>query len=81
MARGWGSKDVESQQDALDGDRPAGPRLNEAQVAAARRRESLQLSRTRLLHQMSESSNQRYLEILRRSLAEIEAQLAAVPPA
>ena len=78
MARGWESKSVEaqieeSQSGANESGRANRPTLEEAQ--AKRKKANLMLSRARILAQLSSSTNERYSEILRRSLAELDKEL------
>jgi hypothetical protein len=75
VARGWESKDVEAQKDALDTERPRGRRLTPDEAARARERESLEMSRKLLARQVEESGNERYREMLKRSLVELDAQI------
>jgi hypothetical protein len=74
MARGWESKAVESQ-------------IEEAETRAARRkpievdpeqheRESIQLSRTRVLQDLASASNPKYREYLQRSLEYLDEKLS-----
>jgi hypothetical protein len=80
MARGWESKAVESQvQDFQSKDsRDANRQLTETQAAIRRRTEVLLLSRAKVQNDLQSSHNPRYREMLKRALAEIEAQLAEV---
>ena len=73
MARGWESKSVESQIELASerGSRPA----TDAARAIARRRESLLLDRTRVLREISECRNPRYIEQLKKSLEYLDEQL------
>jgi hypothetical protein len=78
MARGWESKSVEAQiednqstsskQDSL---KPLSPE----EVHRQSRRANLQLSRQRILQQLESSTNQRYSDMLRHSLADLDGQL------
>ncbi len=78
MARGWESKSVEaqieesSQSDSSRGDRNA-PSADEVQVQM--KKADLLLSRKRVLQQLEQSSNQRYSELLRQSLADLDSQI------
>lgn len=78
MARGWESKDVESQmEDAREVRKNSAP-LSSEQVQLARERESLLLQRTRILADIASATNPRYLEILQRSLAFLDEKLASL---
>jgi hypothetical protein len=78
MARGWESKSVESQiesREASDGSRGS-HKLTSEQAERLRLRESLLLSRTRVLRDLKEARNPRYQQMLRESLAYLDAKLA-----
>jgi hypothetical protein len=78
MARGWESKSVEEQMEAA-ADRATlakTQRLNEADIAAQKERESLELSRTRVMHDLAAATNPKYREILQRSLDFLDEKLA-----
>ena len=45
---------------------------------ATLKKNDLQLSRKRILQQLETSSNERYSELLRRTLADLDAQIAAL---
>lgn len=55
--------------------------LSAAQIELHRQREVLILSRVRVEQNLKASGNPRYTEQLTRALADIEAQLAALPEA
>ena len=55
--------------------------LTAAQIELHRQREVLILSRVRVQQNLKASGNPRYTEQLNRALADIEAQLAALPEA
>lgn len=78
MARGWESKSVEAQiednkstSSKQDSSRP----LTQEEVHHKSHRANLQLSRQRILQQLESSTNERYSEMLRRSLADLEGEL------
>ena len=82
MARGWESKAVESQMEAAverRGATVAQRRLED--VALERERESLQLSRTRVLQDLAAAQNPRYRELLERSLKYLDEKIASLSPA
>jgi hypothetical protein len=90
MARGWESKSVEDQVQQSESEASAPVKeskdkqkrqLTAAQIEAHRRREVLILSRVRVQQSLKASSNPRYTEQLNRALADIEAQLSALPDA
>jgi hypothetical protein len=78
MARGWESKAVEAQLEESESE----PSLNPDQKISAEEKQSifkkkdLMLSRKRVLQQMELSPNERYAELLRRTLAGLDAELA-----
>jgi len=74
MARGWESKSVESQIESAESRKPA---HRETKLSP----ENLELSRTRVQHELASSTNPRYQEILRRGLADLEAKIAQLEPA
>jgi len=76
VARGWESKSVEDQQaEALaQRSRPKRPESPE-EIAKARERQGLLLSRTRLLQQIAAARSPRHREMLQRALADIESKL------
>jgi hypothetical protein len=77
MARGWESKSVEQQQELATSEVKEGkPQLSPAQISAEQRRQTLQLSRKRILQQIEVASNPRHLQVLEAALADLEAQLA-----
>ncbi len=77
MARGWESKAVESQIEAAQ-ERNAHtdrPKLPPEQLALEREREGLELSRKRVLDDISTAQNPKYLEQLQRTLEFLDAKL------
>lgn len=77
MARGWESKSVEEQQAeavAVPSSRKAP--LTPDEIAHQRQRQGLILSRQRVLQQLEIAKSPRHREILQKSLADLEAQLA-----
>jgi len=77
MARGWESKQVESQ---MEDGREKQPVTGDAKSAddkeAEREKQNLLLSRAYIQHQIESSSNNRYTESLNKALEEIERKLA-----
>ncbi len=77
MARGWESKSVEEQQaQAISAPKPAKPPLTPAQMASQRRKQSLILSRQRVLQQLEAAQNPRHRDMLQSALADLDMQLA-----
>jgi hypothetical protein len=80
MARGWESKAVESQIEAAAA-RTEQSRVNQmqaAEITRQRERESLELSRTRVLQDMAKAENPRYKDMLTQSLLFLDQKLAAL---
>ena len=78
MARGWESKAVEAQQaEATQGSGTARVKISAEQAARMRRKESLRLSRQRVLQQMEASTNPRRRQLLQEALADLDAKLKA----
>jgi hypothetical protein len=77
MARGWESKGVEEQIDARERrSDPSTQPVNAEQLAIQRARESLELSRTRVLQDLAAARNENYRIILQRSLAYLDVKIA-----
>jgi hypothetical protein len=78
MARGWESKSVEAQIDMAKAHDSA-PRKNiltpEA-LSAIRLRESILLSRTRVVRDLESAQNPRYKAVLTKALADLDAKLS-----
>lgn len=78
MARGWESKSVEAQIEESNSENSA----NEDQALSFQdrqaliRKKDLILSRKRVLQQLEGSTSDRYSELLRRTLADLESQIA-----
>ena len=81
MARGWESKSVEAQIDmAVQHHRSAV--LEEApdpeKLNVIRQRETILLSRTRVLRELDAAQNPRYKAVLYKALADLEAKLSTI---
>jgi hypothetical protein len=78
MARGWESKSVESQIESAESKRAASRsrQLNAAEAARIQQRESLLLSRTRVLHDLEHAANPRYRKVLEAALKHLDEKLA-----
>jgi hypothetical protein len=78
MARGWESKSVEAQMEESQAAKSANrqPALTPEQLQRQRRKADLTLSRNRVAQQLEASGNERYSELLRRTLADLDAQIA-----
>jgi hypothetical protein len=79
MARGWESKSVEEQIDMAERHAAASaPKLSREEIETLRKRENLQLSRTRVIREMEATRNPRYKEVLTKALAELDNRIAAL---
>jgi hypothetical protein len=81
MARGWESKSVESQMESaaeLRKARAAVPQLTPEQAKRQSERESLQLSRKRVLHDLQAATNPRYRDQLEAALRHLDEKLSAL---
>ncbi len=78
MARGWESKSVEGQIESFTSGRGSSSRehLTAEQLERQHKRDSLMLSRTRVLHDIDKIQNPRHLKILKDSLAYLDAKLS-----
>jgi hypothetical protein len=77
MARGWESKAVENQVEAAATRMERAPeRSPQAEIEKRRQRESVLLSRRRVLEDLREVKNPRYEKMLRDALAHLDAKLA-----
>jgi hypothetical protein len=80
MARGWESKSVEAQIDAAEVHRSAeshAPQSPET-LELIRRKETVLLSRTRVVRDLEEAQNPRYRAVLHKALKDLDAQLASI---
>jgi hypothetical protein len=78
MARGWESKSVESQIESAESRRAAarGAEMSAAEAARMQQRESLMLSRKRVLHDLEQAANPRYKTVLEAALKHLDEKLA-----
>jgi len=80
MARGWESKSVEDQIDMAEA-RSANARakvLSEEAIEALRKKESILMSRTRVVRDIEHAQNPRYRAVLTKALADLDAQLSTL---
>jgi hypothetical protein len=77
MARGWESKSVESQIEASETQVRSSldERIPAAEMEVLRKRESLILSRTRVLRELEASQNPRYRNMMEKARADLDADL------
>jgi hypothetical protein len=80
MARGWESKSVEAQIDVAEAHRPTrmtiAPSAESLQVI--RKKETILLSRTRVVRELDNAQNPRYKAVLTKALADLDAQLTSI---
>ena len=76
MARGWESKAVEAQQQEALQRLPKGPALSANDLATRERRRTLELTRTRLVNDLSRASAPAHRQMLEGSIDELDRQLA-----
>lgn len=79
VARGWESKSVESQKDTAEAEKaaPALNRPSKEQLERQRKRESLALSRTRVVNDLAACRNPRYRVVLEAALAHLDREIQA----
>jgi hypothetical protein len=78
MARGWESKSVEAQIDAAEA-RKSAVLLNSPapdELESIRKKENILLSRTRVVRDLNTAQNPRYRVVLKKALADLDAQLS-----
>ena len=80
MARGWESKSIETQIDMAE-DRNAIARakvLSQVSLDLLRKKESILMSRTRVVRDLENAQNPRYRVVLSKALADLDAQLSTL---
>ncbi len=80
MARGWESKSAEAQADMAEARHSAVPENNPdpKKLEVIRERESILLSRTRVVHELKSAQNPRYKALLTKALADLDAKLSTI---
>jgi hypothetical protein len=82
MARGWESKSIEAQIDAAEQHHRSAV-LDEApnpeKLNLIRQKETILLSRTRVVRELNSAQNPRYKAVLHKALADLDAKLATIP--
>ncbi len=78
MARGWESKSVEDQIAAAEERKQQRVQLTPEQIEIERKRDSLQLQRTRVLRDLENCTDPRYRKTLESGLAYLDQQIAAL---
>ncbi len=80
MARGWESKSVEAQiEESFSEPSRNRPPASAEELQSRNHKAGLMLSRKHVLQQLEHSTDERYSELLRRTLAELDARIAALP--
>ncbi len=81
MARGWESKSVEAQMEESGAAMPAKKESTTTpeQLHQRQKQAELKLSRSRVAQELEASTNDRYSQMLRRALAELETQITKLP--
>ena len=78
MARGWESKSIEAQIDEAESLRSADPEnaIAPERLELIRKKETILLSRIRVVRDLNSAQNPRYKAQLNRALQDLDAQLA-----
>jgi hypothetical protein len=77
MARGWESKSVEAQiEESISEPSHNRPPASAEDLQSRSRKAGLMLSRKHVLQQLERSTDEHYSELLRRTLADLDAQIA-----
>ena len=78
MARGWESKSVEAQmEESIAAEAPKRrPVLTAEELQKQRKKMDLELSRSRVVQQLEQNTDERYSELLRRTLAALDKEIA-----
>jgi hypothetical protein len=80
MARGWESKAVEAQIDLAEDHRSTRPATapSPESLELIRKKETILLSRTRVVRELDNAQNPRYKAVLTKALADLDAQLTSI---
>ncbi|MGA2038623.1 MAG: hypothetical protein ABSH42_05045 [Bryobacteraceae bacterium] len=81
MARGWESKSVAAQIDAAENHSHRAPKhktLSPDRLELIRKKETILLSRTRIVRELESAQNPRYRVVLEKALADLDAQLSDI---
>jgi hypothetical protein len=80
MARGWESKSVEAQIDMAETPRPYKVHTapSPESLELLRKKETILLSRTRVVRELDNAQNPRYKAVLTKALADLDAQLTMI---
>ena len=78
MARGWASKSAVVRADKAEVRHSTVNSPDPATLELIRQKESILLSRTRIVTELNSAQNPRYKELLNRALADLDAKLSAL---
>jgi hypothetical protein len=81
MARGWESKSVATQIDEAEVHHHSADLENTPPpetLEIIRKKETILLSRTRVVREMKNAQNPRYIAVLKKALADLDAQLSTL---
>jgi hypothetical protein len=80
MARGWESKSVEAQIDMAEAHRARKDTIapDTETLELIRKKETILLSRTRVVRELDSAQNPRYKAVLTKALADLDAQLTSI---
>ena len=78
MARGWASKSAVIRPDKAEVHRGTSNSPDPVTLEVIRKKESLLLSRTRIVTELKSAQNARYIELLNRELAVLNAKLTTL---
>jgi hypothetical protein len=77
MSKGWESKSVEEQQNEVqNASRSAKPRKTADEIARDQKRDSLEMSRQRVLQQLQSACKPNHRSMLEKALADLDERLA-----
>ena len=78
MARGWASKSAVIRPDKAEVYPGTSNSPDPVTLEVIRKKESLLLSRTRIVTELKSAQNSRYIELLHRALADLDAKLTTL---
>jgi hypothetical protein len=79
MARGWESKSVEAQiEESFSESSRNRPPASAEELQSRSKKADVMLSRKHVLRQLERSTDERYSALLRRTLADLDARIAAL---
>lgn len=79
MARGWESKDVESQVESSHAEKDSGgtPQKTQGQLDKEREKQGLELSRKRILADLENATNPNHRKLLETTLAHLDEKISS----